>query len=427
MLVRVAAIVAIVGIASSNAPPSLQKSLPPQPRARFYPNGGGQQRGLIVDCPTRKCRCEPRPFSPLVDLHCPNQLTAAPTITDNDLSFEWVYLAGTRIQRLHRKSFVNLRARRLNLSGSHLAGKGAVTGDSFRWVRDDLVELVLSGSHLPDLPCRALDLPVLTDLDLSSNDLRELRRDCLRALPALTKLNLQQNALTVIRPGALRGLSHLEELDLSHNSLKLIGRGQLRGAGVLVKLDLSHNAISTVKPSAFRVFKHLKELILEHNKLQALETGLLRGLRHLRTLLLTGNPLVAIAPGTFLPARRLRHLALDFGLVKEADNATFQGLRSLNSLDLHEVGRPLLPPGLLASSPRLRRLVFTHYTAPFSGLTPESLSEQLKLSGLQVNVAPLYDCTCHVSWIQRLTQQGAQVNGRCYTVAQLTCTKYSSN
>ena len=60
------------------------------------------------------------------------------------------------------------------------------------------------------------------DLDLSSNKIKEIRKDVFKGLDNLKKLDLSRNSIEELQPGAFAHLTQLEELDLRRNCLKIL-------------------------------------------------------------------------------------------------------------------------------------------------------------------------------------------------------------
>lgn len=392
--------------------------------SHFY--NGGQYN--LKDCPTRECRCESWPYSNRTDLHCPVATNSVPVLSDNNMQFNWVYLTGASIKKLTANSFRSFHATRINLSGNNFIPKGSMPAGSFATASGNrLRELVLSVNHLKDIPCKALDLLGLEVLDLGSNLITELRRECFRNLKELKTLKLDRNKIAGIRSGAFKDLDKLETLHLSNNNLGVLKRGHLRGLVSLNKLCLSHNKLSAIEPSSFKAVKKLQILFLEGNAFTKLKVGIFRGLKKLKELSLRDNHLKSIEDGTFMATRRLRSFTFDITSVESLGNMTFKGLKSLTHLVLGEVGREQFPAGLLAHSHKLRKIDVTNYNSGFKGLSLNCFSAKLKLSNLVVQVTPLYDCSCDVTWIKALTGKSVHVEGQCYNIMQLTCTQRPYN
>ncbi|XP_077090364.1 leucine-rich repeat-containing protein 17 [Siphateles boraxobius] len=102
---------------------------------------------------------------------------------------------------------------------------------------------------VPRLDCRNRDLKTvpadipldIVKLDLSRNNIKQLRPKGFVSIKDLKLLNLSGNSLESIDKAAFMGLLHLGELDLSNNSLKFFQYGVLEDLYFLKKLSLGDN------------------------------------------------------------------------------------------------------------------------------------------------------------------------------------------
>lgn len=157
-----------------------------------------------------------------------------------------------------------------------------------------------------------LDLDVrLRRLDLSNNLIRQLHT---LALPLLEQLDLSSNQLHLISEGAFENLTQLEELNLSRNALgNNLGSNTraLRSLGGLKTLDLSMNSLSD----------EAAELYLQNKSVLA----------HLK---MTGNVLSRLSNKMFKQSENLRSISIDDNLISVIRQGTFEPLRHLESLNL---------------------------------------------------------------------------------------------
>ena len=100
----------------------------------------------------------------------------------------------------------------------------------------------------------------------------------------LPQIDLSGNQLANIRTGAFSGLSSLRRLNLSRNRLQAF-RGEILEApgegdsSALRELDLSSNQLGYLFPNSFRAHPRLRRLVLAQNKLTFFPGELLAGLR----------------------------------------------------------------------------------------------------------------------------------------------------
>lgn len=99
-------------------------------------------------------------------------------------------------------------------------------------------------------------------------------------------MDLSGNQLANIRAGAFTGLPSLRRLNLSRNKLQAF-RGEVlespadggAGSSALRELDLSQNQLGYLFPNSFRAHPRLRRLLLGQNKLTFFPGELLTGLR----------------------------------------------------------------------------------------------------------------------------------------------------
>lgn len=160
-------------------------------------------------------------------------------------------------------------------------------GIALKWIREaqkkNTFEFSLSGLKLTEIPSDISKLIQLTEVDLSHNQLTEIKN--LEKFSKLTKLHLNSNRLTEIN---LEQLTQLTELDLSFNQLKEIkGLEQLTQ---LIHLNLNENQLTEIK--GLEQLTRLTTLNL--NKNQLLEIKGLERLTQLTYLGLGRNRLTEI-------------------------------------------------------------------------------------------------------------------------------------
>jgi len=136
-------------------------------------------------------------------------------------------------------------------------------------------------------PAILMQLGSVTDLDVSSNRLRELPHE-LQALTALTDLNASRNQLTEI-PGCLTGMPSLRRLDLGGNEITR-PRASMPALPALNELHLSSNGMVAL-PSGLSCLPGLSVLNVSQNKLTALPEQDILALKSLQSLDVSNNDL----------------------------------------------------------------------------------------------------------------------------------------
>ncbi|XP_065684051.1 uncharacterized protein LOC101234890 isoform X2 [Hydra vulgaris] len=132
-----------------------------------------------------------------------------------------------------------------------------------------------------------LQIPFLTELDLSCNKITNINDDAMKYLPGLKKLNLSYNNLQVADSEELSTLSHL---DLSFNTIISIPIFSEKVSEQLTHLYLKNNHLSSLK--GVQCFIFLKELDVSFNcLLEFNELVHISYLEKLVTVSLKGNPI----------------------------------------------------------------------------------------------------------------------------------------
>uniref|UniRef100_A0A8B9XL43 Leucine rich repeats and immunoglobulin like domains 1 n=1 Tax=Bos mutus grunniens TaxID=30521 RepID=A0A8B9XL43_BOSMU len=198
-------------------------------------------------------------------------------------------------------------------------------------------------------------------LDLSANNITEIRSTCFPHGLPLTELNLASNRISTLESGAFDGLSRslltlrlsknritqlpvkafklprLTQLHLEYNSLAEVNSGSLYGLTALHQLHLGNNSISRIHRDGWSFCQKLHELILSFNNLTRLDEESLADLSSLSILRLSHNSISHIAEGAFRGLKSLRVLDLDHNEISgtiEDTSGAFTGLDSLSKLTL---------------------------------------------------------------------------------------------
>lgn len=155
---------------------------------------------------------------------------------------------------------------------------------------------------------------LLQVLDLSNNDIAELRRD--------EFLNAE--------------LENLHKLFIRSSAIQEVHRDALKGLNILIELDLSSNSISQLKPGTFSGLIKLRTVILNNNKLDRLEDRLFENLEHLHKIEFKHNLIHRVGLNVFVSLPQLQSIYLDYNRLSHLRKETFQKLDKLSGLSLTE-------------------------------------------------------------------------------------------
>ncbi|KAI8497777.1 regulation of response to stimulus [Branchiostoma belcheri] len=144
--------------------------------------------------------------------------------------------------------------------------------------------LALVECGITDLEESALSVfPVLTLLNLDSNNLTHVKQKWFDGLPKLNSLALSHNSISSMDSNSFQNLPHLYLLLLDNNLLKSIQPSWFHGLKALKQLSLKSNSIRSIHPEAFKSFESLSRLDLSSNALSCLSSNT-TGLQNLKEL-----------------------------------------------------------------------------------------------------------------------------------------------
>ncbi|XP_049496814.1 leucine-rich repeats and immunoglobulin-like domains protein 1 [Panthera uncia] len=221
-------------------------------------------------------------------------------------------------------------------------------------------------------------------LDLSSNNITEIRSACFPQGLHIRELNLASNRIGSLESGAFDGLSRslvmlrlsknritqlpvkafklprLTQLDLNRNRIRLIEGLTFQGLESLEVLKLQRNNISKLTDGAFWGLSRIHVLHLESNSLVEVNSGSLYGLSALQQLHLSGNSIARISRDGWSFCQRLQELVLSFNNLTRLDEESLADLSSLSILRLSHNSISHIAEGAFKGLKNLRVLDLDH-------------------------------------------------------------------
>uniref|UniRef100_A0A669FCD8 Toll-like receptor 22 n=1 Tax=Oreochromis niloticus TaxID=8128 RepID=A0A669FCD8_ORENI len=197
----------------------------------------------------------------------------------------------------------------------------------------------------------------VTELDLTDNKIKYIHDDAFKSLKNLRILTLSKNRLPLV-PAATRNLPTLSELDLSTNNISTLDCHDFTNQTKLRKLYLYQNSITALKPCLFKDLKGLETLKLQTNQITKLNGAFKEHLPKLRYLYLNINKLTAIKKDEFKGLHSLQNLSLDQNQIEILDHKSFVGLTNLTRLHLqrNSIKQDKLQKGIFNPLIKLRTL-----------------------------------------------------------------------
>ncbi|XP_072312616.1 uncharacterized protein [Eucyclogobius newberryi] len=182
------------------------------------------------------------------------------------------------------------------------------------------------------LPCSDV-----ADLDLSSNELRDLSRSSLRKFTRLSRLEIERNSLTRV-PETIRNISTLAYLSFLSNLIAQLECSAFSGLWRLKELILSDNRLFELNSCVFDDLLSLRKLHLERNFIYTLDNSFSVTLGNLLVLNAEDN-IDILHRGVFMILSSLRELTVGKSLIM--NDGVFEGLGDLRYLSYS--------PGLLST------------------------------------------------------------------------------
>ncbi|KAL2091401.1 hypothetical protein ACEWY4_013664 [Coilia grayii] len=246
-----------------------------------------------------------------------------------------------------------------NLQEVRLDHNELTTIPSFGQASSRITVLYLQHNRIGNIDGRKLmELTAVQTLDLSNNDITELRTHCFPAGLQIKDLYLSSNKIVHLETGAFDQLSaslqilrlsrnrltripvkafqlpHLTQLELSRNRLRQIEGLTFQGLSRLEVLKLQRNNISNLTDGAFWGLAKMRVLHLEFNSLKEVNSGSLYGLTSLQQLFLSNNSIAHVNPDGWRFCQKLRELNLSYNNLTRLDEGSLAVLGDLHTLRL---------------------------------------------------------------------------------------------
>lgn len=240
-----------------------------------------------------------------------------------DSQLRKINLIGTAIKQIGPGSFSALRNLTTLLLDSNFINQ-TLTGREFEGLGQlqeihmtkNFQSLKLSSRsfvHVPSLRVLTLGRSLkATTLNLDPSPFKPLSN--------LTILDLSNNNIANIRENMLEGLVNLEVLKLQHNNLAVLWKSANLGGPVLflkdvtglVSLEMDNNGLDEIPLEALRGLSNLKELSFSNNLLNNLKDSIFDDLNSLRVLRLEKNLITSVRPEVFkIPMSNLSLLVMN--------------------------------------------------------------------------------------------------------------------
>ena len=152
----------------------------------------------------------------------------------------------------------------------------------------DIIEIDLNSKKLLEIPKNINKFSNLQRLNLSSNQIIEIKEDTFKSLTNLRELSLGNNKITEIKENTFKSLTSLQTLHLCDNQMTEIKEDTFKSLISLKCLYIDNNKMTDLKEDTFKSLTNLQRLNLSHNKITNLPLSILN-CRRLETLEINRN------------------------------------------------------------------------------------------------------------------------------------------
>ncbi|KAM4650381.1 leucine-rich repeats and immunoglobulin-like domains protein 1 [Discoglossus pictus] len=170
-------------------------------------------------------------------------------------------------------------------------------------------------------------------LRLSKNRISHLPVKAFK-LPRLTHLELKQNRIIKIEGLTFQGLDSLEVLKLQRNKISKLTDGAFWGLSKMQILHLENNSLTEVKSGALYGLLSLQQLHLSNNSIQRISSEGWSFCQKLHELVLSNNKISRLDEGSLTDLGALHTLRLSHNFIGYIAEKTFRGLKTLRTLEL---------------------------------------------------------------------------------------------
>ncbi|XP_062978120.1 leucine-rich repeats and immunoglobulin-like domains protein 1 isoform X2 [Elgaria multicarinata webbii] len=198
----------------------------------------------------------------------------------------------------------------------------------------NLREVRLNNNELTAIPSLGAASAHITSLYLNRNKIHSIEASQLEPYVALETLDLSSNNITEIRSGCFPVGLHIKDLYLGSNRISILETKAFDSLSrSLLTLRLSKNRITQLPLKAFKLPK-LTQLELNRNRIRLIEGLTFQGLDSLEVLKLQRNNISKLTDGAFWGLARMQVLHLEYNILTEVNSGSLYGLASLQQFHL---------------------------------------------------------------------------------------------
>ncbi|KAM6256981.1 leucine-rich repeats and immunoglobulin-like domains protein 1 isoform 1-T1 [Porphyrio hochstetteri] len=224
----------------------------------------------------------------------------------------------------------------------------------------DLQEVQLNNNELTTIPSLGPAASSVRFLHLHHNRIRSIEASQLKPYVTLETLDLSFNDITEIRNGCFPQGLHIKELYLGSNRISTLEPGAFDSLSrSLLTLRLSKNRITQLPVKAFRL-PRLTQLELNRNRIRLIEGLTFQGLDSLEVLKLQRNNISKLTDGAFWGLAKMQVLHLEYNSLTEVNSGSLYGLSSLHQLHLSNNSISRINPDGWSFCQKLHELILSY-------------------------------------------------------------------
>ncbi|XP_035193352.1 leucine-rich repeats and immunoglobulin-like domains protein 1 isoform X3 [Oxyura jamaicensis] len=243
----------------------------------------------------------------------------------------------------------------------------------------NLQEVQLNNNELTTIPSLGPASSSVRALHLHHNRIRSIEASQLKPYVTLETLDLSFNDITEIRNGCFPQGLHIKELYLGSNRISTLEPGAFDSLSrSLLTLRLSKNRITQLPVKAFRL-PRLIQLELNRNRIRLIEGLTFQGLDSLEVLKLQRNNISKLTDGAFWGLAKMQVLHLEYNSLTEVNSGSLYGLSSLHQLHLSNNSISRINPDGWSFCQKLHELILS-----YNNLTRLDEGSLADLGGLHV-------------------------------------------
>ncbi|XP_031634397.1 uncharacterized protein LOC116347806, partial [Contarinia nasturtii] len=176
--------------------------------------------------------------------------------------------------------------------------------------------------------------PELTTIDVSYNNINELRQNVFKEATLLDTVNLSHNKISTIKDGLFINTPNINKIDMSYNKIDALHKYYFKGLSKLRQINLSHNNISMLEKELFDIAPELITIDISNNNINELLQNVFKGATQLTILNLSYNKISSVEKETFWELNELITLDMRNNFIETISRYTFRSNQKLQTLHL---------------------------------------------------------------------------------------------